>query len=374
MKCSKCGAKVPKGYVYCKSCGEEVLLVPDYNYLEEDMLSHIIQEGGETNLPPEYISDNNSKKEPNKKIRKNILVVSSVCILLALICLIIFIQATIAKKQANSYEYQFEQAQICLSSGEYEEALVYFENALLLKPADVAARNNIVEIYLQTERMEEAVLFLEAILKDEPENIELWKKLISIYEEDENYSVLEQMAKKEYTPEVQKLFLPYIVETPEFSMESGVYDDDIQVEIIAQSGAEIFYTINGSIPVENGTRYTEALAISEGTYTICAIARNDKGIYSDEVYETYTISYQPPEMPKVSPVGGNYAEPQVITIDVPIGCKAYYTWDGSEPTEHSAQYTGPIEMPQGNQVLSVALINEKGLKSRINRINYIFMP
>jgi len=79
-------------------------------------------------------------------------------------------------------------------------------------------------------------------------------------------------------------------------------------------------------------------------------------------------------MPKVTPASGTYTEPQTITISVPSDCKAYYTWDGSDPTESSTLYTGALEMPAGNQVLSVILINSAGLKSNIYRVNYVYMP
>ena len=79
-------------------------------------------------------------------------------------------------------------------------------------------------------------------------------------------------------------------------------------------------------------------------------------------------------MPNVMPSGGTYTEPQMITIQMPFDCTAYYTWDGSDPTEASMKYTGPLEMPQGNQVLSVILVNSVGLKSSVYRVNYVYMP
>lgn len=50
MKCKKCGAEIPKGKLYCNVCGAEVQLVPDYNFLEDDMLSDIIQNGAGKNI------------------------------------------------------------------------------------------------------------------------------------------------------------------------------------------------------------------------------------------------------------------------------------------------------------------------------------
>ena len=45
MKCKKCGAEIAVGKLYCSKCGAEVQLVPDYNFLEDDMLSDIVQQG-----------------------------------------------------------------------------------------------------------------------------------------------------------------------------------------------------------------------------------------------------------------------------------------------------------------------------------------
>ena len=42
--------------------------------------------------------------------------------------------------------------------------------------------------------------------------------------------------------------------------------------------------------------------------------------------------------------GGVYADPQVITINVPEGCTVRYTTDCSEPTDHDPVYEGPFQI------------------------------
>ena len=39
------------------------------------------------------------------------------------------------------------------------------------------------------------------------------------------------------------------------------------------------------------------------------------------------------QTPVVNPGPGVYTESVQISIDVPVGCKAYYTWDGTNPKE-----------------------------------------
>lgn len=74
MKCKKCGADIPSGYVYCKVCGNEVQLVSEYSDFEEDLLSEIVkEEAGEAlhkkagKSSPLSHTDFLRKKKKNKK-------------------------------------------------------------------------------------------------------------------------------------------------------------------------------------------------------------------------------------------------------------------------------------------------------------------
>lgn len=52
--------------------------------------------------------------------------------------------------------------------------------------------------------------------------------------------------------------------------------------------------------------------------------------------------------PEVTTVSGDYEFP--INIEVTDGNDVYYTTDGSDPTQNSAVYSGPIPMPLGNRL------------------------
>ena len=47
MKCRYCNAEIPEGELYCKKCGREVQIVPDYNPLEEMLTAQIQLDGNE---------------------------------------------------------------------------------------------------------------------------------------------------------------------------------------------------------------------------------------------------------------------------------------------------------------------------------------
>ena len=44
MNCKKCGAEIENGLMYCPKCGESIQLVPDYNVLEEELLSKVVED------------------------------------------------------------------------------------------------------------------------------------------------------------------------------------------------------------------------------------------------------------------------------------------------------------------------------------------
>ena len=76
-------------------------------------------------------------------------------------------------------------------------------------------------------------------------------------------------------------------------------------------------------------------------------------------------------MPVVSPDGGYYISETYITIKVPKGCSAYYLWGSSDPSTSSTKYKKPFKVIEGNNVLSVIIVNNKtGKCSEIYRGNF----
>ena len=96
----------------------------------------------------------------------------------------------------------------------------------------------------------------------------------------------------------------------------------------------------------------------------------------------YTITYTAPDRPTLLPDGGTYeGEGQMITIQVPAGCNAYYIWNNaeddsswgrSEVTSRCTMYIEPIPMAPGNNVLEVFTVSPNGKISSPVRQNYIY--
>jgi hypothetical protein len=114
------------------------------------------------------------------------------------------------------------------------------------------------------------------------------------------------------------------------------------------AGAEIWYTIDGSVPAKDGvnsTKYTNPIAIIAAV-TIKAIAVKD-GMNDSAILEAvYTIAIVVPDTvttPTAIPAAGTVASGSTITLAATTeGATIYYTTNGDIPTTSSTEYTSPI--------------------------------
>ena len=78
------------------------------------------------------------------------------------------------------------------------------------------------------------------------------------------------------------------VKAPVFSIVENTVDYNEQLELTAQEGATIYYTVNGKDPTRNSTRYTKAIPITKDTVIKAFAVKKD--FYDSEVVEkTYTV-------------------------------------------------------------------------------------
>ena len=130
------------------------------------------------------------------------------------------------------------------------------------------------------------------------------------------------------------------VKNPTFIPADETFSGSTEVTIsCATTGAEIYYTLDGSVPSEtNGTKFTSAISLTSTT-TIKAIAVKD-GAYSSEIVTKKYTNGSAVETPVLSVPAGDFWN--TITVFVTCNTKEaniYYTTDGSEPTAASTAYT-----------------------------------
>ena len=362
MKCANCGAELRTGCLYCSSCGKEAQIVPDYDAFEDDdYINSLINEQPVAKNSNKANSVNSEqKKKAELARRKRNIIISSAVVSVVLICVIlIFVGITIRNKNNNSFEYQVSQAEKYFEEGNYTQAVKYYERALEIDSSNNEVKLTLADIYCLRQDEKSAIILYSEVAAADKSNIKAFSKLIELYDESKDYEAILSLMELTDDPKVMELFNPYIVSRVEFSKLAGQYDDFFDLILTCGSGCKIYYSLDDTDP-KSGIVYNSPIKLDrEGEYKITAIAKNEKGLYSEPVEMNYAISIAAPDIPSVSPDGGSFSQNTKVYIDVPEGCLAYYTWDSTDPTSSSTQYTGPIDVPEGNNVLSVIIIDNK---------------
>ena len=375
MKCVNCGKEVKEGSLFCPHCGKEVQIVPDYNAYEEDeYLKQVMKEANRRN--PNSTGANAGASSGKKKSNKGLWIAISCVILVVFVAVVIgmIVTVQVRNRRASSFDYQLQLATEAQAKGDISAAIEYYENALSLDRENIEIRLTLVDIYLGRRDYDSAMILCHEILQMESSNRKACQTLIDINEMQKNYEAIVSL-RDMVDASLMDLFVAYTLTPPAFSRESGTLENFGTVELSNADGFEIFYTMDGSDPTLRGERYTMPIELNENlkTYTIYAVCMNEKGLYSEVVNREYTVNIPAPGMPVVTPDSGEFSQETQVVITVPSDCTAYYTWDGTDPNAFCEKYTQPLTIPEGNNVLSVIIIDDRTkLYSDIYRGNFIY--
>ena len=371
MKCQKCGTDLKEGAIFCDLCGNKVLVVQDYDDSAENISEKLIREEALRQREQERLK----QLEEKNKARKKNAVIFGIVGAVAVVAIIFVISIVITNKKNNSsFEFQYAAAEDNLRNGIYDKAYDAIERALAIEPENERALILLSNICLKLNDEEGAIDALLSCISLNPKSFEAYTSIIKLYSKRGDFEAIKALADNVEDDTIILLFRDYLPEVPEFGTEAGSYDDEFRLEIFTDNNSVVYYTIDGSDPKESGMLYSEPIDIPVGTTLVRAVATNEYGIYSDEVQAKYTIELKVPDKPIVSLPSGTYSELMQVSIFIPEGCKAYYTWDGTTPNASSILYEGPFDILEGNNILSVIIINGKNQSSDVARFNYIYYP
>ncbi|HEX6773021.1 MAG TPA: chitobiase/beta-hexosaminidase C-terminal domain-containing protein, partial [Acidobacteriaceae bacterium] len=146
-----------------------------------------------------------------------------------------------------------------------------------------------------------------------------------------------------------------IAAAPVISPNGGSFGGTQNVTLTsASSSANIYYTLDGTVPTAASILYTGPIAITTSV-TIRAIATGNGYIQSPVSSASFTSLGQTPAVTFV-PGPGTYTTTQdVVLSDTDSSAAIYYTTDGSAPTASSTLYTAPIPVTASTTIRAVAI-------------------
>lgn len=138
--------------------------------------------------------------------------------------------------------------------------------------------------------------------------------------------------------------LPSLVPTkPEANISDGyIFKDRLAVTLKNDNNAPMYYTMDGSTPNVDSTKYSGEIELSKTT-TLKTVSF-DNGKYSEVVELTYIKDTNIPSDVKADKVAGKYTKPIKVTLSNEDNLAIYYTIDGSTPSKTSSKYTTPISI------------------------------
>lgn len=326
-----------------------------------------------TPVPDNENSDkNNTNKHNAAKNKKKKIIIISVVAAVIIIAAVVAVLVVNNNKKA-SFGYNYDKAMEYYNQGNYADAETYFEKAYEM--AD--GRNNVdlmEKMYtccFKTGNDDKAVDYVKKVLEKDKNNQKALETLGKYYYDNSKADELNEILEQYKNEEGFKYLKGYMPDAPKPSEDAGTYSKALKLTFEQPGDGILLYTTDGTDPKTDGSKYSKAILLDEGTTRVRAVVKNEKGIYSEESDLTYNVVFKVPDAPVINPESGKYNQGTVFTIEnISEGDTAYYTFDGSSPDENSDRYAGLVEIPVGNTVLSVVIISENGEKSSVIKKNY----
>lgn len=386
MKCPGCGSEIKDGMLFCEKCGEEIRIVQDFEPEMEVNMEGTISIADEVSMEEnpsadDILSDDEPKsgtEHRRSRILQNIrkrfsLLTVRQRIIMAVVFVLLFGAVSglaVAGVRHFSADYQYNKALEYINKKDYARACSYAERAVELKPDNVDYLVRLAGCFYAAGNEEETIGLCFRIIEMDAANEAAYKRLISIYEKRKEYDIINELLLSCGNEQIVSQYPAYIAKPPEFSFKGGVYNETLSLKMLANTQGTIYYTVDGSKPEESSLVYSSPVFLESGQYNIRAVFINSYGVVSDETQEHYFVDVTVPEAPSVSPEGGEYSRPAVISVDVPEGYTVYYTTDGTLPTADSIQYTLPFPMPVGVNTFRFVSYSAAGVAGVETQVRY----
>lgn len=145
----------------------------------------------------------------------------------------------------------------------------------------------------------------------------------------------------------------------------GVYREPVEVSFSSEQGATVYF----SFGQERAMPYSVPLRLKRDT-TVLYHARDRFGNISpiSEARFEIHLDTDPPRT-AASPRGGKFFHPVSVRLQTEEDALIYFTTDGSDPTENSSRYTGPVALRKTTSVRFFA-VDKAGNREKSRKENY----
>lgn len=322
MKCSYCGQDTPEGELYCVHCGKEVFVVPEYNPLD-DMLTAQIKVGiNDEDEGPDYLSDITGEIKTQGTSRRRTSDMRNTSRR----------RNTDTKKDISDRERRRRQAErrkAMLRKKRRRMLLILAAVFLAVAAACVIlyqnSYNGIVGKGYKAIKSQEydkaAACFQKAISKNE-KKADAYTGLSKVYIQQNKQDAAdtlfaEAIGKQPDNADIYEAYIRFYIDTKQ-QMKIPLLLDDAKDSVREALGGYI---------------------ISEPEYNL-----DDEEVYDDV---------------------------QQLELSASGSAKIYYTTDGTEPTAESTEYTGPIQINEGENVVKAIAVNKEGVPSMTAERKYV---
>ena len=161
------------------------------------------------------------------------------------------------------------------------------------------------------------------------------------------------------------------VVAPPVANPSGqfAFTDSVSVALTAESGAIVFYTLDGSVPDVTSKRYTLPIVL-HASATLKAVAFLKGHNRSPIAVNNYVLV---PVAPIATPPSKVFEDSLVVSLSVKANSGTiHFTVDGSEPGSNSQKYTSPLTLKATTTLKAVTVSTGLG-NSRLTEEKYILV-
>lgn len=199
-------------------------------------------------------------------------------------------------------------------SGEYEEALRQYAEAIRVNPIDTQSYLGAARCQMALENYSMAAMNLSSAARIDPSIEEIYNLYVELSNKSESISYARTAVSLAKRNNVES-FLERVPAAPVLSVQSGSYNSRLEVEATADSGAEIQVEERGSNGYYSYAYGDTPVLITSGETELAVFAVVD-GIPSEEVKARYVCNYEPTEVSFV-----DQAVEQMVraSLDIPDG-------------------------------------------------------